>query len=119
MGKFRPGYKFRGSPRFNLILQGSLEHKLHLRVVSSAWNASDCVFVLLQPPVMSVELQDTGEAAPVPKHHPLSVPCHQRAQIGWAHRVDEKDPWIAGQAPTVSTTVRVIFFFSFKSLFFK
>lgn len=94
MGKFRPGYKFRGSPRFNLILQGSLEHKLHLRVVSSSWNASGCVFVLLQPRVMSVELQDTGEAAPVPKRHPLSVPGHQRAQRGWTHRVDAKHPWI-------------------------
>lgn len=67
---------------------------------------------------MSVELQDTGEAAPGPKRHPLSVPGHQRAQIGWTHGVDAKHPWRAGRAPTVSTTVRVIFF-SFKSLFFK
>lgn len=68
-----------------------------------------------------MECQDRGEAAPVPNGHPLSVPSwsyHQSTQIGCIHRADGKDPRVSGQASTLSTTVRVIFF-SFRSLFSK
>lgn len=70
--------------------------------------------------LMSVEFQDTGEAAPVPEGHPLSVPrisCHQSAQMGWEHRPNEKDPRASEQTPAVLATVRVIVFFLLKVYF--